>query len=147
MSVRLSAWGLGLRSFCSSLARMKLSIGLLAQVESFTTGTAGLVRDCQDQWVLLESDQAFSATEASRGSGAPIFIHASRSAIMLSGSLFPLGGIWRSGSVYRTALISRLCSGSPGRIAGPVSPPFKTPFLLSSKSPPLTFSAWALWHL
>jgi hypothetical protein len=48
-----------------------------------------------------------------------------------------LGGICRSSSWYRTALISRLASGLPGVTTGPDSPPCATAARVSSFSPPL----------
>src|SRR5437867_12942734 len=114
MSVRLSAGGLGFNSFSSSLARMKLSIGVLGHEESFTCGTADLDIGCQAQCFLLESAQAVCAAVATRGSGAPTLTQATMSAIWLSERCLPFVGIRRSGSGERTALSSRLLSGSPG---------------------------------
>ena len=47
--VRRSAGGLGLRSFSSSLARTKVSIGVFAHALSFTAGTACFFTGCSDQ--------------------------------------------------------------------------------------------------
>ena len=52
-----------------------------------------------------------------------------------------------SSSVCRMARMRMLFSGSPGTMAGPESPPFRTPSRLSRKRPPLALPAEALWHL
>jgi hypothetical protein len=59
---------------------------------------------------------------AEAGQGAPILTHASRSASSCLASFLPLGIF--SGPDWRTAVMRRLLSGSPGWIAGPESPPF-----------------------
>ena len=63
------------------------------------------------------------ATAASAGNGAPIETHFSSSATSAGGS-GSSGGISRSGSVRRTALISIESSGLPGTKPSPLSPPF-----------------------
>ena len=58
-----------------------------------------------------------------------------------------LGGICRSLSTLRTALMSRLSSGLPGTTAGPESPPAAQPARLSSRKPPRCFSGpWQPTH-
>ena len=88
---------------------------------------------------------AASAGAASRGSGAPILTHASKSATCSGGSGV-LGGIRRtrpcSGSP-RSAGSRRAC---PARPTGPPSPPLAIPSRESSRSPPLSFSGPSLWH-
>src|ERR1039458_1542434 len=54
-----------------------------------------------------------SSKDSVRGSGAPMRTHCSKSATTSGGSALP-GGIFRLGSLYRKALISKLASGSPG---------------------------------
>ena len=83
---------------------------------------------------------------SSRGSGAPIFTHASRSAICAALS-FVFGGIFSSGSDQRIASISRLFSGSPATKLGPLSPPLSKAARVSSSSPPFAFPDSVLWHL
>ncbi len=56
---------------------------------------------------------------------------------------FPVGGICKSGLAWRTALMSKLCSGSPGTMAGPASPPVRMAAAESSTRPFLDFfAAW-----
>src|SRR5215211_4493699 len=82
------------------------------------------------------------ATAGTRGSGAPRFIHSTRSAASPSGNAF-FGGIALSGSRRRTAFTRRLSSGLPGMTGGPDSPPWLQPLLESSASPPFILpEAW-----
>ena len=55
------------------------------------------------------------------------------------GGSFFFGGIARSSSVWRTAWMSRLASGSPGVMAGPRVAAFLTPARESSSRPPFDF--------
>jgi len=59
---------------------------------------------------------------------------------LLCGQSF-LGRHLQSSSVCRTAFMSRLFSGSPGTMAGPVSPPLSNPSRESSTKLPLILSA------
>ena len=72
------------------------------------------------------------------GQGAPILIHAERSAICFAFNL-PLGGIFKSPS-YPSALIIKLAAGSPEIMAVPISPPLIIAALLSSFKPPFCLS-------
>ena len=114
MRVRLSAGGAGSRPASLSFASRKLSIGFA----DATSGTAGRRTGWNDQ-----NSRAWVDAEAAWGQSAPEAIHCSRAAISSfdSGSL---GGILKSLRVRRTALRSKLCSGSPGTSAGPREPPF-----------------------
>jgi hypothetical protein len=97
-SVSLSASPTGFRPFASSAARRKRSISPFGQRSSFTAGTVDLRGGCQ-------AHQSFAAAHASslpatfaapsRGSGASICTHFSKSWITASGSLPPdfCGGI------------------------------------------------------
>ena len=68
------------------------------QLSSFTLGLAGCSGNLKAQWFLDFSQLGFSATALpSRGSGAPIMIHFSKSAMTEAGS-FSLGGIAVSSS-------------------------------------------------
>src|SRR5438552_1078665 len=95
---------------------MKASIGFAGQSLIVTEGRGALLGSWKDQCLRAAAKSmpdggAFAAAAA--GTGAPIRIQVSRSAIdsAESGSL---GGIWRFSSRYRTALIRRLSSGFPG---------------------------------
>ena len=83
---------------------------------------------------------------ASRGSGAPIAIHFSKSAITASGSLSFLGGIGFTSSVCLIACRRKLLSGSPGTTAGPWSPPLRMASRVSSLRLPRIFSALVEWQ-
>ena len=87
---------------------------------------------------------ALDLTVVEAGSGAPILIQVSSAAICSSESFLFFGGICRSGSLYRTALISKLASGSLGAITGPELPPLSTASGVSRRRSPLTFSAFSL---
>jgi hypothetical protein len=83
----------------------------------------------------------------SRGSGAPIAIHLSKSAMTASLSFGRFDGIFRSGSSWRMDFRSRLFSGLPGMIVSPESPPFFQPSRKSRRRPPFCFFAsWHSWH-
>src|SRR5262245_21086017 len=94
-SVRLSASPTGLSPFLSSSARRNESMGDLTQAAFFAAGGAaffGLTND-QNSRPFTRSISYFLGAAAalpSRGSGAPILTHASKSAMTLSASL-PLG--------------------------------------------------------
>src|SRR5262249_48277406 len=77
------------------------------------------------------------------GQTAPSLTQFTNEATCLSVNL-DLGGISRS-PPRRTALISKLASGSPGTTIGPDSPPLLNPSPESSLSPPFCFSG--PWHL
>ena len=86
------------------------------------------------------------ASGSSRGSGAPMSIQVSKSAITSSGSL-PAGGI--SKPSYWSAASRRLSSLLPGTTAAPLSPPLAIPPRESTSR--LAFSlparrASAEWH-
>src|SRR5262245_29430132 len=106
----------------------------LAHAASFTGGAGvflGATND-QNERPFSMSMTYFGAAGAapSRGSGAPILTHASKSAITWSGS-FSFGGIAVSLSLYRSARMSLLRSGLPGRMLGPVVPLLRSPSLES----------------
>ena len=104
-----------------------------------TDGTEGRTTGRKDQ-----NSRALVVAAPVRGSGAPIFTHASRSATAAAGSF--CSGMRSDSSACRTALISRLFSGSPGITAGPDEPPLSTPSRVSSRNSPLSFFASAEWH-
>ena len=80
-------------------------------------------------------------------SGWTSFTHSTSSAISASDNFaFPFGGICKSGLAWRTALMSKLFSGSPGTTAGPESPPMRIAPSESSTRPFLDFFAAWLWH-
>ena len=109
-------------------------------------GLTGLGGWNDQNWLPFEvSTFVAAAAFGSRGSGAPILTHASKSAIDLFRQGLS-GGIWSESSVYRIAVISRLSSGLPGTTAGPVSPPLRRPSRLSTSRPPLIFVALFEWH-
>ena len=74
--------------------------------------------------------------------------HSVSAAISAADSLPPFsgGGICRSSSWYRMALIRRLSSGLPGTIAGPLSPPFSQPSRVSKARPPLVLPLALEWQ-
>ena len=154
IKVAASASGAGFSPFSSSFARMKRSASVRGHFESaefFTAGTGGFTTGSQHQCSALRfwrSKTFFVATfaPASCGHGAPAFTQASMSAICCGGSAF-FGGICMSEFFQRMASTSRLFSGSPGLMAGPVSPPLIHASRLSSISPPLSLSEVELWHL
>src|SRR3954453_9404651 len=69
------------------------------------------------------------------GHVAPSFTHAMRSSTSASFSLPPMG-IFRLGSLCRTARINRLLPGSPGTRAAPDLPPLSIASRLSRRKPP-----------
>jgi hypothetical protein len=79
----------------------------------------------------------------SAGHGAPWRIH-STSPATSSGLSDSSGGIFRS-PLRRAAWTTRLCSGSPGTIAGPRSPPLVARRFESSRKPDSCLAA--PWHL
>ncbi|MFO1498775.1 MAG: hypothetical protein U1G07_10340 [Verrucomicrobiota bacterium] len=87
----------------------------------FTAGGAGRRTGWKAQWVVAVAEAAKPAgldKVPTRGSGAPMRTHRSSSATSWSEKAsFPLGGICRFSSTYRTALINKLRSTSPGTIA------------------------------
>lgn len=83
----------------------------------------------------------------SRGSGAPIAIYLSKSAMTASLSFGRFDGIFRSGSSWRMDFRSRFFSGLPEMIVSPESPPFFQPSRKSRRRPPFCFFAsWHSWH-
>src|SRR2546430_17267943 len=107
--MRLSAGGACPGPFSSSPARMKLSIGFFGQDFSLTSGGARSLGGCSDQnfFASAASTVVFKGDVLSRGSGAPIFAQATKSATAAGARVF-FGGIRRSSSVERMALINRL---------------------------------------
>src|SRR5579883_3590577 len=100
---------------------MNASMGVAA--EALVLGIAGRAMGWNDQNFrpFSRSMTYFLGVDAvwpSRGSGAPIFTQASKSARMLSASL-PLGGMAVSGFVCRIARTSLLRAGLPGTMIGP----------------------------
>ena len=78
------------------------------------------------------------------GQAAPSRIQCSKSAMTASGNRLPGGGgIFRS-SICRSARINRLCSGWPGTMAGPESPPRINASRRSTRSPLLILAG--PWH-
>ena len=75
---------------------------------------------------------------------APISTHRRSAETECSGSLV-LGGIFSSSCVCATACTSRLSSGLPGTMAGPVVPPSSMARRLSSRKPDDCFAG--PWHL
>ena len=67
-----------------------------------------------------------------RGSGAPMRIQVSKSAMTCAESRSPFGGIMSSGLVDFRSLMRRLFSGRPGTMAVPLVPPLSMPSLLST---------------
>jgi hypothetical protein len=85
-------------------------------------------------------------TNSALGSGAPLQIHASKSATCCADSFF-FGGICKSVLVWRMAASSRLRSGSPGTTDGsPELPPRRRPSRVSTRRPALSDLLVALWH-
>ena len=86
------------------------------------------------------SDSAFSLLigKLSSGHTAPSRIHLI-SVSCCSSVNGAFGGISRSS--YRIALTNRLCSGLPGSMTGPLSPPARTVVAVSSLRPPSALSA------
>ena len=78
-----------------------------------------------------------------RGSNAPVSTHCSKSLTILSGNR-PAGGI--STPSYRNASIKGLCSGLPGTMAGPESPPCSNAWAESNRRLPLISFDVAAWH-
>src|SRR6266851_9489269 len=76
---------------------------------------------------------------------APASTHWRRSEICSLVS-FPSGGILIRSCVWLSARIRRLCSASPGTIAGPELPPFNACSRESSCSPPIFASVWHVKH-
>ena len=148
MNVLGSVGPSGTKPASASFAKTNLSTGAEANAAASVRGTSGRTAGRR----LHQSRRSFMKSfhdmvtllviGLSRGSAAPFLTHVSRSAIIESGS-FPLGGIFRESSVYRIALISKLVSGFDPSRAGPVSPPFLTPSLLSKSSSPPNFFASA----
>src|SRR5579863_2184908 len=106
-------------------------MGVLDHRGSFTSGGAGVLSGSSDQsWrfsgaITYFAGAAGAAVTAAAtvagavlGHTAPALIQAARDSISGSFNLPPIG-IFRFASVCRTAVISRLLSGSPGVIAGP----------------------------
>src|SRR5690242_759975 len=102
---------------------MKGSMLFFAQPAFFTAGGAESFGVVKAQNFRPSSIFGPLATAAgpTRGSGAPILIHASKSATISLDRRF-LGGISRLSSLYWMAFSARLLAGSLGTIAGPVSP-------------------------
>src|SRR5437870_3275473 len=100
-SVRLSAGGAGFRPAASSLAKTKLSIGLLsAEYSALSFGTAGRRIGWNDQWAFARARRSNAppgplAAAASSGHGAPPFTQAVSVAMSASASL-PFWGILMS---------------------------------------------------
>ena len=146
--MRRSAGGEGVSPAASSLASTNESIGERGQSVWWTAGIDGLadrlIRPVRAGRLRSRGQEAASpaAVSAVRGPTAPSLTHCASVAIVASGS-FPLGGIRKTSSSYRTALTSRLASRSPGTTAGPVSPPFRILAMSSSRRPPLGDLAWA----
>src|SRR5205814_1353336 len=94
----------GVNPFASIAVNSKRSIGSRDQAAFFGVGTVGFLTGCKlHHWrrsrTISSHDFAVLMVGAlSRGSGAPIFTQASRSAITAAGS-FPFLGIFVSGSV------------------------------------------------
>src|SRR5258708_6512017 len=91
---------------------------------------------------VMENGFSFSDS----GQIAPSFTHLVRSAICAVERDAPFFGIISAGLVWRTAVIKRLLSGSPGTMAGPVLPPFNIPSRESSRRPPSFAVVWQLKH-
>src|ERR1041384_3704644 len=125
---------------------MKESTGVFGQRLFFVLGMGDSLigRNAQCSRAFFQSITAGPALVVARGSGAPILIQASMSAICSGESFLSFGGIFNSASVLRRALIRRLSSGLRGTMAGPESPPARRPSFVSSRRPPLIFSALLL---
>src|SRR6185295_14072207 len=138
---------MGFRFCFSRLLSTKRSMLVLDHLGSFTAGNAGAETGRKDQNCLRSGAITYfpvvgTATDTvAFGHAAPALIHAVRSAISASLS-FPPRGIFSSGSVCRTAVISRLLSGSPGLIAGPREPPFSIASALSRRRSPSCEVVW-----
>ena len=102
-SVRRSASGAGARPSASSRARMKRSIGVRTQADSFTAGRSGRAGGMNDQWGSYSP---------------PAAIHRFRRAFWSAESVFLAcgGGITSSGSSEKIRSSMTLESGSPGTI-------------------------------
>ena len=152
MSVRRSARAAGAMPTASSRGWRKRSISLWMAGPSAPAGTGTGARGWKAHQFCASSrlmPPIFTPTE--RGSGAPALIHSTSTAISSAASRgrgWPLwsssGGIDDSPSTPRIALRRSDASGSPGRIAGPESPPFCHPSRESSARPPLVLAP--AWH-
>ena len=145
--VRSSAGGAGASPFASRPAEMKRSIPVLPG-SSGTDRCCGVCHSHGSRCFrsAMSNTSRFAATPLAPGQIAPSAIHFSKSAITAAVSGFPdfAGGIARSLSSCRIALMSRLSAGFPGDSAGPESPPASNPSRESRRRPPFCFSA--PWH-
>lgn len=147
-----SASGAGVSFLDSSPARMKWSVSERGHDFSLTLGSGCDAGGVQHQWSFLRCSRS-NFLELSEdpppGQSAPPLIQFSKSWICGADNLFPdlRGGIAVSGSSYRIAAIIRLFSGSPGTIAGPVSPPLSSPSSESRSKFAFRVLASALWQL
>src|SRR5437867_12351682 len=110
---------------------MNASIGDLIHERPLTLGSGGSRTGWKDQKALCSGDMTYSSEELAadtpNGSPqtAPFLTQLSKMEISSLVS-FPGGGISSRGSMWLTALMRRLRSGSPGMTAGPFFPPFNT---------------------
>ncbi len=147
--MRLSAGPAGLMPSASWRAWMKRSIGVSGQVPSLTCGTGGLAMGWNDQKrrsaSVMAPPRVAAATRAAPGQGRPMATQRVRMAACSGGSC--LAGGMCSAPVWRTALISRLLSGSPATTAGPLLPPLSMATRLSRRRPPSCFfGPWQRWQ-
>src|ERR1041385_3842845 len=102
MSVRLSAGRDGESLLASSFARIKAATGVFTHFVFRTFGRTGermgLNAQCARALIQLIANW-FVVALFVRGSGAPIFTHASKSAICSEESFLSFGGIFSSASV------------------------------------------------
>src|SRR4051812_5735334 len=111
MSSLFDAAGLGINPFSFSFSAMHKS---MSRVFGLIGRNAHQLRSASVMTMPAGLVVGAAATDAaSAGQGAPILIHLVRSSICRWESFF-LGGIWRSASVYRTALMRRESSGLLG---------------------------------
>jgi hypothetical protein len=133
--------------FSSIRASRKRSIASLDHLVFLTLGVVGFCTGWKAQYfrpLSMSIAAGFqSAACVSRGSGAPISTHFSKSAITPAGNCAE-GGILRPS--YRSARISGLWSGWPGTTAAPPAPPLVIPFRESRKSPPMATFVAPEWH-
>ena len=131
----------GFNEFFSRLASTNRSMSVFAHLGSETLGTGGAASGWRDQNFrrsgVITYFPSFGAEEAVVtalfGQIAPAFTQAVSSLISLS-SKRPPKGIFKFGSLWRTAWMRRLLSGSPGTMAGTRFPPLAMPSGLSRAS-------------
>ena len=129
ISVRLSAGGAGVSPFASSFARMKRSIVGERPAASFTAGGGGS-RDRLERPELLRPRPGRAPGRrraAGPRVGAPIFTHASRSAISAVGELLLRRHLQVVVGVPDRLDRAGSCPGRRARRPGRTSPPLSTP--------------------